>query len=456
MTTAGTVGESEDGFTPLSVEEALALVNEATGVDRAALLAERAEAEAQLRAAEATLGVPPVNGNGSGKAEQEREEPAQKPHNVEVQNGSVAELDVEALQAAAARALQADDAVAQAASEASGRPPAPEPVAGTSESAFARMMEIREELPATWRRLVGAMISATGMAIVIGALGWKVYWLLVPIALILIMTVDLQLAGKSLREASAQASGQLSGGDGGDELDRIRAHRTRMEEAEARLTVARAERETAYSLFAELAPGRHPSEIDEIISEYEAERAARAAEAERQAQAEAERAQAERAQAEQTEAERAEPERAQAEQTEAERAQAEAEAEPEAQAEAVQRDAQGPETERAADEAGAERAEPGQIEAPEPEPVGATTASEWWFGTKEAPEAPAAAAAPVRALAERLSTEGREALARIQAKLDALDRVELAKKSLEWHEANGSADPERSEGSAAEMPPEKP
>ena len=447
MTTAGTVGESEDGFTPLSVEEALALVNEATGVDRAALLAERAEAEAQLRAAEATLGVPPVNGNGSGKAEQEREEPAQKPHNVEVQNGSVAELDVEALQAAAARALQADDAVAQAASEASGRPPAPEPVAGTSESAFARMMEIREELPATWRRLVGAMISATGMAIVIGALGWKVYWLLVPIALILIMTVDLQLAGKSLREASAQASGQLSGGDGGDELDRIRAHRTRMEEAEARLTVARAERETAYSLFAELAPGRHPSEIDEIISEYEAERAARAAEAERQAQAEAERA----------EAERAEPQRAQAERAEAERAaQAEAEAEPEAQAEAVQRDAQGPETERAADEAGAERAEPGQIEAPEPEPVGATTASEWWFGTKEAPEAPAAAAAPVRALAERLSTEGREALARIQAKLDALDRVELAKKSLEWHEANGSADPERSEGSAAEMPPDKP
>ncbi len=69
------------------------------------------------------------------------------------------------------------------------------------------------------------------------------------------------------------------------------------------------------------------------------------------------------------------------------------------------------------------------------------TATEWWFGTTEAPEAPPAAAAPVRALAERLSAEGREALARIQAQLEALDRVEHAKKSLEWHEANGSAEP---------------
>jgi hypothetical protein len=68
------------------------------------------------------------------------------------------------------------------------------------------------------------------------------------------------------------------------------------------------------------------------------------------------------------------------------------------------------------------------------------TASQWWFGSEEAPPPPPAAAAPVRALAERLSTEGREALARIEAQLAALDRVELAKRSLEWHEANGSAD----------------
>ena len=67
----------------------------------------------------------------------------------------------------------------------------------------------------------------------------------------------------------------------------------------------------------------------------------------------------------------------------------------------------------------------------------AVTASEWWFGSQEAPAPPPAASAPVRALAERLSAEGREALKRIEAQLAALDRVELAKKSLEWHEANG-------------------
>ena len=67
---------------------------------------------------------------------------------------------------------------------------------GTAESAFARALEIQEDLPAAWRRLVGALISATGMAIVVGALGWNVYWLLVPIALIAILTVDLRRPGR--------------------------------------------------------------------------------------------------------------------------------------------------------------------------------------------------------------------------------------------------------------------
>jgi hypothetical protein len=80
------------------------------------------------------------------------------------------------------------------------------------------------------------------------------------------------------------------------------------------------------------------------------------------------------------------------------------------------------------------------VTTPEPPVEVPVTASEWWFGSKEAPAPPAAASAPVRALAERLSAEGRSALARIEAQLAALDRVELAKKSLEWHEANGSAE----------------
>ena len=67
-----------EGFTPLTVEEAQAVMTDLTGVDRSALLAERAEAEAQLRAAEATLGVPPPATNGQARAqEQEPDEPAQ-------------------------------------------------------------------------------------------------------------------------------------------------------------------------------------------------------------------------------------------------------------------------------------------------------------------------------------------------------------------------------------------
>ncbi|MEW6472756.1 MAG: hypothetical protein AB1679_10830, partial [Actinomycetota bacterium] len=297
VSTAGTVGETAEGFTPLSLEEARALMSEAlTGVDRDALLAERAEAEAQLRAAEATLGIssPDSNGSGGDEPEQEREEPAQNPHHVEVEDEPVVELDVAALREAAARARLADDELAAAASAAAERPPGDAQL-GTAEGALARVLEIQDELPAAWRRLVGALISATGMAIVVGALGWNVYWLLVPIALIAILTVDLRLAGKAAREASAEAAQELAsvGVVGAEGLDRIRQQRSLVDDTEARLEAARAERDAAYDRFEELAPGRRPSEVDEIIAEYEAEQAERAARAKARAEAEAARVKAE-------------------------------------------------------------------------------------------------------------------------------------------------------------------
>jgi hypothetical protein len=394
------VGESAGSFTPLSVEEARELMTEAlTELDRNTLLAERAEAEAQLRAAQATLGVSPTAPNGDGAPEQEPDEAAQNTLDVEAPH-EAATVDVRELRRAATAARAADDALARAASEAAGRPPSGEGQLGTAESAFARALEIQEDLPAAWRRLVGALISATGMAIVIGALGWNTYWLLVPIALIAILTVDLRLSGKAAQEASAAAARQLAtvGVDGAGGLERIRLQRTELDEAEGRLATARADRDAAYARFEELAPGRHPSEVEEVIAEYEAEQAARA-------EAEAARAEAEAAA-----------------RAEADAAKAEAEAAAEAEAEA---------------QAAAEV----EVEAP-------ATASEWWFGSNQAPAPPPAASAPVRALAERLSSEGREALKRIEAQLAALDRVELAKKSLEWHEANGSTKP-------ADAPPEK-
>jgi hypothetical protein len=263
----------------MSVEEARALMTEAvTGLDRNTLLAERAEAEAQLRAAEATLQNSPTAANGESAAEQEPDEAAQKIQSVDAPLGAPT-LDVVELRRAATAARAADDALARAASEAAERPPGADPGLGTAESAFARALELREELPAAWRRLVGALISATGMAIVIGALGWNVYWLLVPIALIAILTVDLRLAGRAAREASAEAAGELSsvGADGPDRLDRIRLERARLEEAEARLAAARADRDAAYARFEYLAPGRLPSEVEDIIADHHAAVAAAAA-----------------------------------------------------------------------------------------------------------------------------------------------------------------------------------
>jgi hypothetical protein len=285
---------------------------------------------------------------------------------------------------------------------------------------------VREEQPAAWRRLVGALISATGMAIVIGALGWNIYWLLVPIALIAMMTVDLRVAGHAAREASVEAARELAavGVTGAEGLGRIRFERARIEEAEARLAAARAGRDAAYARFDELAPGRVPSEVDEVIADYEADRAARQA--------------ALAARHEQLAARREEPaaqEAALAARTRVDAAPAPAEPE-------------------SASSGSAPEA------APEAPPVPAI-ATEWWFGEKGSPTgpsptgpvraepAPAAVApteppiavppppAPVRALAERLSAEGREALARIEVQLAALERVELAKRSLEWHESRG-------------------
>ena len=338
-----------------------------TGLDRDALLAERAEAQAQLRAAEATLGIPPPPPNGHGRTTQEPDHPAKKSDEVNTRQAEAGpQVDAVELRSAAAACLEADEELARAAAQATQRPLPDEGQLGTAESAFARALDARENLPASWRRLVGALISATGMAIVVGALGWNVYWLLVPIGLIAIMTVDLRVAGKAAREASAEAAQVLAsiGAPGAENLDRIRSERARIEVAEARLVAARSSRDAAYARFEEMAPERLPAEVDEIIADHEAQQAA-LAEA-----AETERIETERIETERIETERIETERREKEAVDAENA---------ARPEAVP-------------------AEP----AVEPAP----TATQWWFGSLEAPAAPPAASAPVRALAERLSAEG--------------------------------------------------
>jgi hypothetical protein len=430
----------------MSIEEARAVADAVTGLDRDTLLAERAEAEAQLRAAEATLGITPTAPNGETAPEQEPDEATQKTQDVDAPDGALT-LDVEELRQAAAAARAADDELAQAASEAE-RPPGGDAQLRTAESALDRALEIQEDLPAAWRRLVGALISATGMAIVIGALGWNIYWLLVPIALIAILTVDLRLSGKAARQVSAETAHELAAVDVAEALERIRLDGASTDEAEARLATARANREAAYARFEELAPGRLPSEVEEIIADHQATvagaAAAKSEAAARRAAADAGRILAESlledAAQELVPQPTAEPATAEA---------PEIEVEPEALPEEVEAPA------------AAEISVAVPEEEPAPVPVEMTTtpetpvevpatASQWWFGSPEAPAPPVAASAPVRALAERLSAEGREALARIEAQLAALERAEHAKKSIEWHQTNGSAEP-----TAAEVPPEK-
>ena len=434
----------------MSIEEARAVTEAVSGLDRDTLLAERAEAEAQMRAAEATLGITPTAPNGETAPEQEPDEATQKTQDVDAPDGPLT-LDVEELRQAAAAARAADDELAEAAA-ATERPPVHDEHLETAESAAARALEIQEDLPAAWRRLVGALISATGMAIVIGALGWNIYWLLVPIALIAILTVDLRLSGKAAREVSAEVAHELATADAAEALERIRLDgASSTEEAEARLATARAAREAAYARFEELAPGRLPSEVEEIIADHQTALAAAVA-AESEAAARRAAADAGRLLAESL---RHDPAEEPVAQPTAEPAAAEV---PEVEVE--------PEAPAVPDEIEEPAAAEISVTVPEEEPVSEpaaaavttseapvevpATASEWWFGSTEAPAAPVAASAPVRALAERLSAEGREALARIEAQLAALERVELAKKSIEWHETNGSAEP-----AAAEVPPEK-
>ena len=485
MSQAAKVGENNDGFAPMSIEEARAVADAVTGLDRDTLLAERAEAEAQLRAAEATLAVVAAP-NGETASEQEPDEATQKTQDVDAPDGALT-LHVEELRQAAAAARAADDELAQAASEAE-RPPGGGAQLEAAESAYARALEIQEDLPAAWRRLVGALISATGMAIVVGALGWNIYWLLVPIALIAILTVDLRLSGKAAREVSAEAAREFAaaGMEGLRALDRSHEPGARPEEAEARLAAARADRDAAYARFEELAPGRLPSEVEEIIADHQtALAAAAAAESEgaaRRAAADAGRVLAESLRQEPAEEPApppsAEPAAAEAPEIDVEPETSSEPEEVEAPAAAETHVAVPDRDPRGARAGGARAGRKTHVavpdEEPVPEPAAAAvttpeapaevpaTATEWWFGSTEAPAPPPAASAPVRALAERLSAEGRAALARIEAQLAALERAEHAKKSIEWHQTNGSAEPvtsappetDRTSSDALPEPPE--
>ncbi|MGH9039289.1 MAG: hypothetical protein ACRDZ3_03575, partial [Acidimicrobiia bacterium] len=62
------------------------------------------------------------------------------------------------------------------------------------------------DLPPAWRRTAGSLISATGMVIVIAALGWDAWVYLIPAALVVVITADLRVAAATHRAATARAA----------------------------------------------------------------------------------------------------------------------------------------------------------------------------------------------------------------------------------------------------------
>ena len=315
-------------------------------IDRDALLAERAESQAELVAARATLGLahlPPVE----AVVEAVLEAPAGESSAPEEP-----EFDPEPLRQAAA-AVAAASVVSEFEAEPAGFPDEDDKSLQAAEEALAEAQAARDGVELARRRTVGGLISGTGMSIVIAALGWAPWWYVVPIALITILTADLRVSGTTARETSIRAARELGaiGVAGPEGLARIRGLRQEQEATRATVDPPGDARRDALLRWAELAPGEDPAEVEALIERRAGEiRAAQEARAAAQAQA---------------------------------------------------------------------PAEPAPPAAPTPAP--------------DLPE-------KVRKLAERLAQEAEQTITQVDEQLAELDRIEFARRSLDWHEARAALD----------------
>ena len=210
------------------------------------LAAAKAEAQAQLEAAQATLATldaappcPPV--------------PAIVP---DVLRDAAREVGV-----AEAEATEAESFVAAL-------PPGPDAeVLETAEQARADATSARADLPPAWRRTAGALISATGMVIVIAALGWDAWVYLLPAALVVVITADLRVAAAAHRAASDRATEAwaATGLGGPEELPGAQAKARTALAARARSEAAARRRDEAAAHWAKLGSGTPPEEVETLI-----------------------------------------------------------------------------------------------------------------------------------------------------------------------------------------------
>ena len=142
----------------------------------------------------------------------------------------------------------------------------------TAEQALADAKNASADLPPAWRRSAGAIISATGMIIVIAALGWDAWVYLMPAALVVVISADLRVAAAAHRAASARATEALAATGLGDpeELPGAQAKARTALAARARSEAAARCRDEAAARWAKLAPGTPPEEVETLIERLSA------------------------------------------------------------------------------------------------------------------------------------------------------------------------------------------
>jgi hypothetical protein len=236
--------------------EARALIAQLPELDVAALMADRAEAMAELAAARRTLGLP----------ETPPKAPARQPAPV----AATPEFDPAPLREAAQAVLEtARHLEVVGASSAPEAADESDPGAlAAADQAVADAEAAQDQLAAAWRRTVGALISGTGIAIVIAALGWPAWSYLIPIVLVAIVTADLRVAGSTAHQTSVRARNMLTalGVGGAEGLERVRERTQDQEAVSRRREEARRHHDEARARWSELAPGQDPAQVENLVA----------------------------------------------------------------------------------------------------------------------------------------------------------------------------------------------
>lgn len=232
---------------------------DARDVVRRALTADRAEAQAQLEMARDMLAsvTPP---------------PDPPLPSLPTPPGEDLESDLpvaaEELRRAAAAAREAMGLVTKTEVRLTGRPPIDEGLLEAAVHAKAEADAARTEIAPAWRRTAGALISATGMAIIVASLSWPPWTYLIPTALVLVMAADLRMAAAAARTASLHAAEAMAaaGVASVEGVARARAEEVERQVARRRLDEARRMAAEAAAYWDQLAPGTPASDVEALIS----------------------------------------------------------------------------------------------------------------------------------------------------------------------------------------------